>query len=347
MVGRTSGRSASSVMATLVRLAAAGVEQIQLTELVINQGVTRAGERANVGAGVVQHFGHLPGGRVVAKDADVPGAAREKIDLPADVDREKIRGLVVGNFHRLESRQRGHPERAGAAAAIVAPGDVGGVIEAEGRRQRRVGDVRGIRRELALIGHGQRQTRRLAAARRHRIQLGVTARGVARGAEQDAPPVRGPAHRDVGRRMVGDPMRCAAHGGNGEDVGVAVVLAGEGDGAAVGREHRRGLEADAVGQAGGATAAARHGPQIARIAEGDQFAAQSRCLEQVGLVRRRHGCTGGEHCGDRPRDDRTRHTLQMTLLRPSGPGGQGRIGQGRIVSCAARFSQSVYSCRPF
>ena len=114
-------------------------------------------------------------------------------------------------------------------------------------------------------------------------------------AEEDVLAVVRPAHDDVVRPHavgdfvaaerggVGEPLRHAALGGHDVDLGVAVVLAGEGDLLAVGREAGEHLEAFVAGQPAGDAAGGRHGVQVAGVGEDDLVAVDGREAEQPGL----------------------------------------------------------------
>ena len=216
-----------------MRLAAGGIEEMNLSQLIVNQGIALRGEAANIGTVVVQNFGDGLGGRVVAEDPDAAGPPREEINLPAAVNGEEVRRLFVRNLDRVQALQPGDPNRAGAPAAVVSPGHERRVVETEGRCQRRIGDVCTIGRDLPLISHGQRQACGFAALGGNGIKLGVPASGIARGAKQDPLPIRRPPDGDIGARMIGHAMRNTSGHRNGEYIGVAVVLPGEGDGTAV------------------------------------------------------------------------------------------------------------------
>ena len=86
--------------------------------------------------------------------------------------------------------------------------------------------------------------------------------------------------------MPGEAARHAAGGRHDIDVGIALVLAGEGDAGAVGREDGRGFQARTGGEAPGGAAFPRHAPQVAGIDEHDVGAAQGRFLQQQRRVGR-------------------------------------------------------------
>ena len=93
-------------------------------------------------------------------------------------------------------------------------------------------------------------------------------------------PSRRPAERDVGIGMPRQPLRHAALGGDHEHVGVAVVLAGERDPFAVGRERRIRLDARPRRQSPRLAAGARHAPEIAGEDEDDLRGAERRLLRK-------------------------------------------------------------------
>jgi hypothetical protein len=109
--------------------------------------------------------------------------------------------------------------------------------------------------------------------------------------------------------MVREPLRNAAGCRDDEDVGVAIVFAGEGDLRAVGREDRVGLDAGAGRQAGGVAAVAVNAPQIAGVGEDNKGAIEGRALEQG--MRRLSGEEERGKCGE---DDGINLTSQAHWL---------------------------------
>src|SRR3954452_18022125 len=93
--------------------------------------------------------------------------------------------------------------------------------------------------------------------------------------EEDTLPIGRPAHHAVRVGMVRNALGKAAGHRNREDVDIAVVLAGEGQGLTVGRENGFGLKSYARGEAGGGAAITRYAPKIARIREDDVGLAHS------------------------------------------------------------------------
>jgi len=82
-------------------------------------------------------------------------------------------------------------------------------------------------------------------------------------------PIGGPAHDIVGSRMPGEASGLTPGCRDEIDVGVASVLAGEGDPAAVGRELGEQLHALVGRQLSRRSTARRHDPQVAAVNEGD------------------------------------------------------------------------------
>lgn len=80
--------------------------------------------------------------------------------------------------------------------------------------------------------------------------------------------------------MEGEPLGRASFGGDDEDVGVAVVLSGEGDPVSVGRELWRLLHSGGAGEPDGPSAGAGDFPQVSGEAEGDGVPAEGRAAEQ-------------------------------------------------------------------
>src|SRR5712664_984012 len=143
--------------------AAGGIEEMDFSQLIIDQGIPITGEASNIGAIVVQSLGNRLRAEIVTENPDVTRAAGKKVDLVAAVDGKEVGSSIVRNLDRVEALERGDPDGAGASAAVVSPRYERGVIESEGGSERRVGDVRTVRRHLALMRHRERQARGHAA----------------------------------------------------------------------------------------------------------------------------------------------------------------------------------------
>jgi hypothetical protein len=85
------------------------------------------------------------------------------------------------------------------------------------------------------------------------------------------------------RRIEGQLLGLAAIGGHHVDLFVAVVLAGEGDPLAIGRELREQFHAGVRGQPRGRAAGRVHHPQVAAVAEDDAVVVNVRKAQQLGL----------------------------------------------------------------
>ena len=121
----------------------------------------------------------------------------------------------------------------------------------------------------AEVGLGQREGSRQPALRRHRVELPEPGgRRFASRLEEDVAVGR-PALRDVGGWVPGEALGLAAGGRHEVDVGVAVVLAGEGDPAPVGAEGGVGFGAFGAGQADRVAAVPRDFPEVVGVREDD------------------------------------------------------------------------------
>jgi hypothetical protein len=85
------------------------------------------------------------------------------------------------------------------------------------------------------------------------------------------------------RRIEGQLLGLAAIRGHDVDLLIAVVLAGEGDPLAVGRELREQLDAGVRGQARGRAAGRVHQPQVAAVGERDAVIVDVRKAQELGL----------------------------------------------------------------
>src|ERR1700730_5136113 len=162
-------------------------------QLIVDQGFSVAGEASNVGTGVVQNLGNRLRAEIIPEDSYVAGTPGEEINLLAAVDGKEVGRSIVRNLDRVQSRKRGDPDGAGAAAAVVSPRDECRVVESECGSQRRVGYVRAVRRHLARLSRGQRQARSHTTLGGNGIKLRVAARRFARGAKQNPLSVRSPS----------------------------------------------------------------------------------------------------------------------------------------------------------
>ncbi len=307
------GKISGYVDGYLARLSCGEVIEINLAQLVVDQSAGAARERVDVRlAGVLDALCHCLRCRIVLVQGHGAATVGEKVDHLADPHRIEVRPCLVRNFYAVEVFQTSNPDGAGAASAIVAPGDVAVVIEAERRAQRRIGNVRAVAGDLSLIRHWQRQHLGKPARSGHLIELRIPAVRLAIGAEHDLFPIGRPSHRGVRRGMIGDTMRHAASGGNGEHIGIAVVLSRKCDGASIRGKHRRGLGSDAHGQSCRPAPFAIHAPQVSCVVEDDLSLAQRGALKQMGFFRRRGSHAYRGRSGEYPRrkDDSRRGNTQ-------------------------------------
>src|SRR5260370_4841908 len=92
---------------------------------------------------------------------------------------------------------------------------------------------------------------------------------IARRLEENLLAIGGPADGEIDGGMPGEAARDTAGGGHDEDILVAVVVAGEGNGCAVGGELGVGFDAQAGGEADGFAPRAGGAPKVAGVGEDD------------------------------------------------------------------------------
>ena len=229
----------------------------------------------------------------------LPGllALRDEVDPVTMPHRKQVLGGIGGQAGGLTGSEVVQPEFVGLAAAVALPG-------AELAEDAVVDHLPAIGREAAptTARHGQR----LRHAAREPGQGQITLEGiplVAARAVDDRLVVL-PGHDDVVRahavrdivalqgRGVGEAFRFAPLGGHHIHLGVAVVLAGEGERFAVRRKTGEHLESLGVGcQPAGHPALHRHGVQVSRIREDHPVPVQCREPQQprlFGLNRQRN-----------------------------------------------------------
>ena len=134
------------------------------------------------------------------------------------------------------------------------------------------------------IGTRDLQPLRRAALRRDKKQLGVAARrrGVTVGTEEDVLAVGRPAEDDVVGWMIGQALRLAAFCGDDVHVGVAFVLAGEGDPFSIWRKFWENLVAHVRRQSPRRAALARGNPQVAGVGKNHPVLRNIREAKQPG-----------------------------------------------------------------
>ena len=210
----------------------------------------------------VGHLLRLLGRRVVDKDVHRAVTVREEVDLVAHPHGEDVLGVVVGHVLHGFLVRVVDPDVVGHAAFVILP-------RAELTHHAVVSQTSAVGRVAAkaALGQGDRLGESAVTTDGEESAAEAVADAVA---IDDARAVRGPGHDDVVRphavaevvagvgRGVGQAHRLAAVGGDGVDLRVAVVLAGEGDRAAVGREARKHFIARVRRQPSGLAARSGH-----------------------------------------------------------------------------------------
>ena len=270
------------------------VKPPDLAGLLEDDGVAAEGGELDVVVGEVRHLDGLLGGEVVAEEVGAGRAFGDEVDaaVGGPHGEEILRG-VIGDVLEFAGLQVEDPDVVGHAAAVLFPGaefakdavvgDLGVIGGVGGKAAPRDGQ---LGREIA----GEADGAELADER---------VEGVPAGAEDDLGGGVAPAHDDVVRAHAvgevvavergGDGEACghAARGGHGVDLGVTVVLGGEGELLAVGRIAREDGVARAVGEAAGGAAGGGHGVELAAVGEGDVGAVGGGEAQQAGA------CVGG------------------------------------------------------
>ena len=210
----------------------------------------------------VGHLARLLRRRVVDEDVHRAVAVGEEIDLVAHPHGEDVLGVVVGHVLHGFLVRVVDPDVVGHAAFVILP-------RAELTHHAVVSQTSavGCVAAKAALGQGNRLGEPAVTTDGEESAAEAVADAVA---IDDARAVRGPGHDDVVRphavaevvagvgRGVGQAHRLAAVGGDGVDLRVAVVLAGEGDRAAVGRKARKHFIARVRRQASGLAARSGH-----------------------------------------------------------------------------------------
>src|SRR4030095_4960019 len=146
--------------------------------------------------------------------------------------------------------------------------------------ERNVARAPAIRRIGSFSAHRERQRSRKPALARYGKELAVYRIAGPTRAEEDALPIRSPAHGLVRRRMPGDSPRNSSSGRHYVDIDVAVVFAGESDLPSVRREERPRLDSGTGRQSLCRSAFPAHQPEIPRIDKGNLSRAQRRSLKE-------------------------------------------------------------------
>ena len=212
--------------------------------------------------------GHLPlraGRQVVGPDVVPLGrpAIGEEIQPVVVPHRLGVVGRAAGDVLGVQRLEIEEPDLGRGPAPVALP-------RAEPAGLRGVGDAPPVGRQRAELPVRHGKPLGLTALDRDAVDLpkgGQAAPPV--GGEEDPPAVRRPVEDPVVARMVRDAERRAAQGRDDVDVGVAVVVAAEGDLRAVGREPRKGFLPGRRAQLAGRAALLGDHPDVAGVDEGD------------------------------------------------------------------------------
>ena len=269
------------------------VEQVDVPRLLEHQDAATGLEAAGVEVLEVGELLEFPRVRVVGPHVDRVVAIGEKVDRLVHVDGIVIVAAVPGQLLDRVVGEVEHPDRLVLATAVVAPLGLPAL-------DRLVGELLAVGGELTPPGAGHGHRIREPAVEGDRPQLRVgDRRARSPGGEYHAAAVVGPAPGQVRAGVPGQSSRLASLDRNHVDVGVAVVLAGEGHEGPVRRELGSALDALKAGQAPRRSAVATDDPQVGGICEDDMLVADVRLTQKLGFgAERGAGASQGQPYGD-------------------------------------------------
>ena len=306
------------------RLFGGQVERVEIAAVLEDDVLGAERGELDVELGEARQLARRLGGEVVDVEVHpfrlVP--VGQEVDAVAAPHGDDVEGRVGGDVLDRLGGEVVDPDVVGHAAAVALPGP-------ELAEDPVVGELRVVRGIGAEPAARQRELVRRPAVLRGQIELAVeiVPFGHAR-AEDDLAAVVGPAHDQVVRAhavgdvvaaeagRVGQTLGDAAAGRDEIDLAVAVVLAGEGDRGAVGREPGEGLVAFIVGgQLAGHAPGERHRVEVAGIAEDDGVVRDRREAQDARFLRPEGQGRQGEHQGDENESpDRFHGTSLVDLL---------------------------------
>ena len=221
-------------------------------------------ERLHVEIGELGDLRELLRFVVVGKDIGDAIAVGDEEDGVADPRGVHVFGIGPGRGDEVVILGVDDPDGPVLASAIIAALFVPGGVHA-------VGDVGAVGGDFSLIGARERERGFYAAfdwdgpeARGGVGRCGGAGRG-----EEDRLAVGGPALHGVGAGVKGEALGLAAFGGDDVDVGVAGVVAAEGDPFPVGGEMGIGGGSLKTGKAAGGASGAVDGPDVVGVGERD------------------------------------------------------------------------------
>ncbi len=217
-----------------------------------------------------------------------------------------LAGVVAGQADGLGRALHELPGLAGRAAPVALRHVV---VERRPHEVERLAG--GVEATLAGLAQGQDLSRLLAEIERHELQVGE---GGEVGRRVDELARGSPGRCDRGLALVGSTGGDPPGERHGVDLGGPLVAGGEGDGPAVGRDHRVVLDARVGREPLGGAPGHGHGPQVALGREDDRVAVDRRVpVEALAVRLGERGGRGqgrqsegeqshrGASCGQRPR----------------------------------------------
>ncbi len=295
-------------MSTLAHWLGGEVEAVDVAAVLEHDGILAQRRELHVEVGETGQLSCLFRPRVVDEEIHplVGVAVGEEVDPVASPHRDDVLRRIVRDILGRLGVEVVDPDVVGHAAAIALP-------RAELAEDAVVGELLAVRREGAEAAARQGQFLGQIAGQCDGVQPAheVVERVHPR-AKDDVLAVRRPGHHDVVRPHavgdivpaerggIGEPLRHAAVGRHHVDFRVAVVLAGEGDGLAVGREPGEHLEAFAVRELARRAAVGTDGVEVAGVGE-DDLVLINRGKRSSGLPcrQRRRLCSGRRRCTER------------------------------------------------
>ncbi len=282
---------------------------------------------------------HLAVGRVVAIERHRPVAVGEEVDRAARPHRPGVVRVGARDLLHRECREVDQPDRRRLAATVALPGALPLPV-------RHVGEALAIGRRRGHPDRRQRQSLRPPAGGGDGEEMGVVRAARARGEKEHLRAVGRPGEELIVPRMPGQTARLAAHRRDDVDVGVAVVLAGEGDRPAIGREERMRLDADPGRQPPRRAPLAPDDPQVVGVGEDHRRRGDGRRPQQERSGRA--GCAGRVGCGASEEEcegEKSRCGSAHGRFAPGGQSGGGLPGTSdrQAESFAARPAEHIRS----
>ena len=274
------------------------IELVQVARVLVDDDAGARPQRLHV---EVRVPGELPlRSRAGVERPDVAGpvALGQIVDDAVHPRRVHLALALPRRRHPFPRRRRHDGDRLRLAAAVVPPLR----IPVADLLVRQVLPVRG---HLPQVGLRERERARQPPRGRHRVELPLHGRHALAARPEEHLAVRGPALNHVLGRVPRQPLGLPAGRGHDVDVGVAPVLAREGDPAPVGAERRIGLGAVRAGEPRGVAAVTPRDPQVVGVHEDDVRPADVGLPQEarplgVGDGRRREGRGAQERENEQP-----------------------------------------------